>query len=387
MLTLQFPPSSTLLRRRGIPSDALIHLYEEWGKGEFGVVLSGNTFGQYEHLEAQGNPIMRGNEPERFEAFKKMAAAAKAHGSKYIVQLSHGGRQTPANITQNPVSASDIQLTKMGGQDVTGNFGKPRALTIDGIKEVVDDFANAAKYAYDTGADGIQVHGAHGYLIAQFLSTTTNQRTDQYGGSLENRSRIVIEILDAIRAKVNDPKFLLGIKLNSVEFQAGGFTTEDCRQLCANLEAHGVDFIELSGGTYEELAFSPTKTQKRESTKKREGYFVEFADEVRAGIKQAQIYVTGGFRTAKGMADAVESSSCVGVGLARPVCSEVDLPKKILAKQVASARKSLIPEDQFLVANQVCCYQLKQVGEGKRPVDWNNEAELNPVLKELGLAA
>ncbi|CAO1631207.1 unnamed protein product [Parajaminaea phylloscopi] len=375
------------ITKRGIPSAELIKLYEEWGKGGFGVILSGNTFGQYTNLESKGNAILRGDEPERFEAFKKMTDAAKAHGSLYIVQLSHGGRQVPSDINPYPVAPSDVHLTKMGGHDVTGRFGRPTALDKARIKEVVDDFANAALFAHRTGASGVQLHGAHGYLVASFLSPSTNQRTDEYGGSLENRARIVFEMLDAIREKVPDPKFLLGIKLNSVEFQQGGFTAEECRDLCSMLEQRGVDFIELSGGTYEELAFGPSRHQKRDSTKKREAFFLEFADIIRSGIKKSQLYVTGGFRSVAGMIEAVESGSTVGVGLGRPVCEEVDLPNKILAGQVGSSRKTLISEDDFMTGNAVACYQLKQIGQGKKPVDTLKEEELQPVLKELGLAS
>lgn len=368
--------------KRGIPSDELIRVYEEWGRGGFGVILSGNTFGDYMNLEAKRNPIMRGDEPERFEQFKKMAAAAKAHGSIYITQLSHGGRQTPADINPYPVSASDVRLAKMSGNDVTARFGQPTQLTVDQIKEVVTNFANAAEYAYKTGSDGAQLHSAHGYLLAQFLAPSTNKRTDQYGGSLENRSRIHFEIIDAIKQRVTDPSFILGIKLNSVEFQEGGFTPEECRDLCTRLEAAGIDFIELSGGTYEELAFF----HKRESTKNREAFFLEFADIIRSGVSKASIWVTGGFRTANAMVKAVESKSCEGVGLGRPVCEEFDLPKKILDGKVYSSRKSLIPEHDFMKANGVACKQIAQVGAGQKPTDSLNEAELTPVLKELGFA-
>lgn len=368
--------------KRGIPTPELIRVYEEWGsENNFGVILSGNTFGDYINLESKRNAIMRGDEPERLEAFKKMAAAAKRNGALYVVQLSHGGRQVPKDINPYPVSSSDVHLNKMSGQEVDG-FGKPTALTKEGIKEIVENFANAAAYAYKTGADGIQLHSAHGYLLAQFLAPSTNKRTDEYGGSLENRSRLHFEILDAIKARVSDPKFILGIKINSAEFQEGGFTPEECRDVCARLEKAGVDFIELSGGTYEELAF----THKKESTKAREAFFLEFADIIRSGVSTASIWVTGGFRTAKAMVEAVKAGSCDGVGLGRPVCGEFDLPHKILTKQAASSRKTLISEVDFMKYNTVCCYQLEQVGKGEKPVDSNNPDELNPVLKKLGWA-
>ncbi|CAO1620275.1 unnamed protein product [Sympodiomycopsis kandeliae] len=368
-----------VLEKRGIPSDDLIRVYEEWGKGGYGVILSGNTFGDYINLEAKRNPIMRGDEPERFEQFKKMADAAKAHGSVYITQISHGGRQVPSDINPYPVSASDVHLNKMSGNDVSSRFGKPTQLTVDQIKEVVENFAKAAEYAYKTGSHGVQLHSAHGYLLAQFLAPSTNKRTDQYGGSLENRSRIHFEILDAIKKRVTDPKFILGIKINSVEFQEGGFTPEECREVCGRLEKAGVDFIELSGGTYEELAFS----HKRESTVQREAFFLEFADIIRSGLSTASVWVTGGFRTAKAMVTAVESGSCEGLGLGRPVCEEFDLPKKILNGEVYSARKTLIDPNNFMAGNGVACMQIAQVGAGQKPVDTLNQAELDAAYQKL----
>lgn len=168
-------------------------------------------------LEAPGNPIVfrEYETPERLDAFKRQADAAKAHGSLIIMQLSHAGRQVADFIQPNPVSASDVQLEPRMGM----SFGKPTPLTTEGIKEVVDQFAYGAEVAYRTGYHGVQLHGAHGYLLAQFLAQTTNQRTDQYGGSLENRARIIYEIVEEIRKRVPDPKFSLSIKINSAEFQ------------------------------------------------------------------------------------------------------------------------------------------------------------------------
>lgn len=177
--------------KRGVPGPELIRVYEEWGKGgvsstrscatepdskpmlisapllatrasQFGLILSGNTFGDYINLEAKGNPIMVGDEPERLENFKKVAAAAKAEGALYIIQLSHGGRQVPYDVNPNPVSSSDVRLDKMSGNDVSSMFGQPTQLTVEEIKKVVDNFAKAAAYAHKTGADGVQLHSAHG---------------------------------------------------------------------------------------------------------------------------------------------------------------------------------------------------------------------------------
>lgn len=188
-------------------------------------------------------------------------------------------------------------------------------------------------------------HHPSGYLLAQFLSPTTNKRTDKYGGSVVNRSRLIIEIAEAIRKRVPNNSFSLGIKVNSVEFQEGGFSTEDCKVLCGELEKHGFDYVELSGGTYQELAFE----HKRESTKKREAFFLEFADTIIPELKKTKAYVTGGLRTTEGMVKALNTVH--GVGLARPVCHEFDLPQKILDGKVDSALQVLIDEQNFGLTN------------------------------------
>lgn len=204
---------------RGVPTEEYIELYRRWGEGQLGVVVLGNLMIRYDAVEAFGNPIFHDDHDGRLEKFKEMTAAAKAHGSLVIAQLSHPGRQGGKALNPNPVSASDVQLKiKWAGNE----FNKPRALTVPEIKEIVQDFANSAYWCHEAGMDGVQIHCAHGYLLAQFLSKSYNLRTDEYGGDLENRSRFVFEVIDAIREKVPDPNFIICVKLNSVEFQAGG---------------------------------------------------------------------------------------------------------------------------------------------------------------------
>jgi 2,4-dienoyl-CoA reductase-like NADH-dependent reductase (Old Yellow Enzyme family) len=168
-----------------------------------------------------------------------------------VGQVSHPGRQVEARIQKNPVSASDVHLDK----EVMGlKFAKPRAATSEDIARFIEGWAHAAEYLEKAGYDGIELHGAHGYLLAQFLSPSTNLRTDKYGGSLENRARLIVEIAQEIRRRTS-PSFILGIKMNSVEFQEKGFQPEEAKELCSILEANKFDFIELSGGTYEALGF------------------------------------------------------------------------------------------------------------------------------------
>ncbi|KAI0433765.1 NADH:flavin oxidoreductase/NADH oxidase [Xylaria sp. FL1042] len=351
------------LNKRGIPSQELINLYQKWGEGGLGLILTGNIMLYEDQLEAPGNPIIPQNAPfsgERFEKFKELGAQAKAHGSLIVAQLSHPGRQVPEHIQPHPVSASDVQLE---GTVLGMTFAKPRAVEKSEIKDIVSSFAHAAEYLYKAGYDGVQLHGAHGYLLAQFLSQTTNKRTDEYGGSLLNRARIIFEIVDEIRARVKDESFIIGMKLNSVEFQDGGFTPEECRDLCAELEKHKMDFVELSGGTYQQLGFS----HKRESTKKREAFFIEFAEMIVPRLTKTKVYVTGGFRTVAAMVEALKTVH--GIGLARPVTHEVDLAKKILEGKVNSAMDYGIDEQDFGLSLVAAGTQMRLVGKGKKPLD------------------
>jgi len=364
-----------VLEKRGIPSDALIKLYEEWGKGGFGIILTGNTMVNPVDLEAPANPIVHKpfETPERVGAFRRQAEAAKAHGSLVIIQLSHGGRQVGKHLQPNPISASDVQLGDTFGM----SFAKPRAMTLKDIDDVIDQFAYGAEFAHKTGYHGVQLHAAHGYLLAQFLATTTNRRTDEYGGPLENRARIIYRIVEEIKRRITDPKFAVGIKINSAEFQQGGFQPEECRDVCRHLEQLGLDFVELSGGTYEELAF-----KKRESTGKREAFFLEFADVVRPALK-IPVFVTGGFRTASAMIRAIHNGSTDGIGLARPVCEEPHLPKHLISGEYHAKVDSKIDYDDFGIWLNLAGTQMRMVGFGLPTVDSTNEEVVKEYTAEI----
>lgn len=255
------------LSARGIPSNELVNAYSVWGQGEIGLILTGNVMIHPEQLESEGNMIVPPSAPfhgERFEQFKALAAGGKSRGSLIVAQVSHPGRQTPEHLQPHPISASAVQLA---GTVLGNTYGVPREATEDDIKGVIEGFAHTAEYLDKAGYDGIQLHGAHGYLLSQFLSETTNKRTDKYGGSLANRMRLILEIRDAIAQRVR-PEFVVGIKVNSVEFQPNGFQPEEARELCQALEANRFDFVELSGGTYENWKMSDEG--KRDSTNKRE---------------------------------------------------------------------------------------------------------------------
>ncbi|MFT5541525.1 MAG: 2,4-dienoyl-CoA reductase-like NADH-dependent reductase (Old Yellow Enzyme family), partial [Arenicella sp.] len=185
------------------------------------------------------------------------------------------------------------------------------------------------------GFTGVQIHCAHGYLLSQFLSPKINQRQDQWGGSLENRARIIRRIIKGVRDAVGDD-FPIGVKLNSADFQKGGFSLDDCITVASWLGEDGVDLLEISGGTYEQLSLIGVEpTEVRESTRKREAYFIEYAERIRRSAN-IPVMITGGFRSRDIMERAIESGEVDVIGLARPLCTEPDCSAKLIQQSIQS---------------------------------------------------
>lgn len=364
------------LKARGVPSRELINLYRRWGEGGFGLILTGNIMMEYDQLEAQGNPIIPTEAPfsgERFEAFRELGALGKKHGSLIVGQVSHPGRQVCDAINTTPISASDVQLT---GSILGMHFAKPRPASKEDLARVIEGFAHAAEYLERAGYDGIQLHGAHGYLLAQFLSETTNLRTDEYGGSIENRARLITEVAAEIRKRVR-PEFVIGIKLNSVEFQEKGFQPEEARKLCAILEANRFDFVELSGGTYESLAF----VHKRDSTRKREAFFLDFAEQVAPALTKTKSYIVGGLKTAGAMARALDTVD--GVAMARATTQEPHFPRDVLEGRVKGVIKQRVDQDDFARTHIVAGSQMLQIGKDHEPIDMSRPENVETFDKDL----
>ncbi len=326
-------------------NERFVRLYKRWGEGGAGLLITGNVLVDRWHLERGGNLAIVGEQSNTaLSLLADMAREAKAHGSAIWMQLNHAGRQTQKMINKHPKAPSDIGL-KMGN----GRFGKPTPLTGEEIETAIEAFVHAARIAEQTGFDGVQVHAAHGYLASQFLSPLSNRRTDKWGGSLENRAEFLLEIIRQIRKAVS-PKFAVSVKLNSADFQKGGFSPEDSTQVAKWLEDAGVDMIEVSGGNYEQprmIDFNrkdPLAANKRESTRKREAYFLDFVPALRA-VTSVPLMVTGGFRSVAAMRSAVENDGVEMIGLGRPMVLDPDAAKKILSGAV----ETLFSRDDDLV--------------------------------------
>jgi 2,4-dienoyl-CoA reductase-like NADH-dependent reductase (Old Yellow Enzyme family) len=317
------------------------NLYRAFAAGGAGMLLTGNVQVDRLHLEQAGNVVIDGPQnASRRAALRAWSAAAKNAGSQIWMQLSHAGRQSQPLINPTPKAPSAVPL-KMP----LLKFGTPVPLTHTEILELVDRFANAAAVARETGFDGIELHAAHGYLFSQFLSPRSNLRQDDWGGDLAGRARFLLSVVTAIRRKVGSD-FPIAVKLNSADFQRGGFSFEDSQVVAGWLDEAGVDLIEISGGSWEVPAmmnievFEPTFDPHVSQLKRdRESYFARFAPEMRRHIKRAKLMVTGGFLTARGMADAITTGGVDLIGLARPLCLDPNAPSALLKGEVAQLRR------------------------------------------------
>ncbi|MEY5007734.1 MAG: hypothetical protein RL764_1050 [Pseudomonadota bacterium] len=306
----------------GVPTEALARLYQCWAEGGAGMLLTGNVIIDRDHLERPGNVVIdKKPSAEMMTALKAWAKAGTVNGTHLWMQISHGGRQTQTLVNPTPKAPSAVKLGLPGGQ-----FGTPVPLTEDEIKDLIQRFAIAAKAAKDAGFTGVQIHAAHGYLISQFLSPRSNQREDEWGGSLENRARFLMESVRAVRKAVGKA-FPVSVKLNSADFQRGGFAFEESLQVARWLEAEGLDLLEISGGSYEQPrmmdldGMEEVEDQKvPASTAAREAYFVDFAKAMKAELKTLPLMVTGGFRTRAAMDHALATGGADLIGLGRPLC-------------------------------------------------------------------
>lgn len=304
---------------------ALNQLYKTWSEGGAGLHISGNIMVDRRYLERAGNIVLE--DDGGMSSLKEMTQAGTVDGNEFWAQISHPGRQCPKLVNSKPMAPSEVHLK------ILGNFSKPRAMTEADIEDVIARFATTARLCKEAGFTGVQVHCAHGYLISQFLNPLINQRTDQWGGSLENRARLARRIVSAVREAVG-ADYPVSAKLNSADFQKGGFTLDECKQVAAWLAEDSLDLLEISGGNYEQLSLmGVAATEVRESTRKREAYFLEYAEAIRSAA-QIPLMVTGGFRNRAVMEDALANAEVDVIGLARPFCTQPDLPKLLIEKSV-----------------------------------------------------
>lgn len=311
-----------------VPGEQLVNLYCAWAAGGAGLLLTGNVMVDKTAMTGPGAVVLKRdtlNDPEVRARFERWAQAGKANDTALVMQISHPGRQLYSAQGQEAVSASDSKLD-LGSDAINKMFASARAMTEDEIRGLIRHFGETALAAQACGFDGVQVHAAHGYLLAQFLSPLTNRREDEWGGSLENRARLLLEIIRTVRDRVG-PDFIVAVKLNSADFQKGGFDVGDATQVVEWLGEQAVDFVEISGGTYESSAMMGESADGRvsQSTVKREAFFLDFAEQI-ATAATMPVMVTGGV-TQRDTADRVLATPGIAmVGMARALIITPDLP-------------------------------------------------------------
>jgi 2,4-dienoyl-CoA reductase-like NADH-dependent reductase (Old Yellow Enzyme family) len=312
------------------PTKGLTTLYGRWAKGGIGLAITGNIMIDRTALGEPKNVVL--DEQSDLAPFKQWAEAGKQGGAHIWPQLNHPGKQIPSYICEEPVAPSAVSL----GRGLEKGFNLPKALIEEEILDIIEKFATSAKLAKEAGFTGVQIHGAHGYLVSQFLSSRHNQREDDWGGSLENRMRFVLSVYKAIREQVGDA-FPIGIKLNSADFMKGGFTEDESMQVVQSLSDAGIDLIEISGGTYESPSMMGSKDKKgentptvKESTLKREAYFMDYMEKVRKLVK-TPLVVTGGFRSGPAMNEALQSGATDFIGVARTMAVDPEFSNKLIA--------------------------------------------------------
>ncbi|HEY6880301.1 MAG TPA: NADH:flavin oxidoreductase/NADH oxidase family protein [Polyangiales bacterium] len=353
--------SENLAGRDGAPSEALIKLYERWSGSGCGLLITGNVMVDARTRGERGNVVIE--DARQIGLLRRWSGAAKQGGARVFVQINHPGRQAPRNLNRDVVAPSAIAV-RAGGM-----FARPRALTEEEIKDLIARFARTACIVREAGFDGVQVHGAHGYLISQFLSPLANQRDDAWGGDPARRSRFLYEVLSTVRAAVGDD-FPISLKLNSADFQRGGFSEEESMAVVQALPAGTVDLLEISGGTYEAIAMMGSTREQRQSTREREAYFFEYAAKVRARSAVA-LMLTGGFRSRTGMEQALASGAVDVIGLARPLVVEPEFGQRLLsdpdARVEVPVRSSGIRQLDGALETIWHSRQLERIGNGQQP--------------------
>ncbi len=314
-------------------------LYERWARGGTGLLLTGNIQIDIRSLERPGNIRIEGaQDADQMARLRALAYAGRFGGGHIWAQLSHSGRQAVASCCPAPVAPSAVPLAA----SAYGYQPPPRALTEDEILEIIERFGTAAAVCREAGFTGVQIHGAHGYLVNQFLSPATNLRTDAWGGPLENRARFLLEVLRTVREAVGRD-FPVGLKLNSADFQRGGFTQAESLAVVAMLNDEQLDLLELTGGTYEQLSMLGARAESgadarplRASTVAREAYFAVYAAAARR-VARMPVLSTGGFRRRASMLGALNDGTCDLIGLGRPLVTDPDASAKLLAGSVDEA--------------------------------------------------
>ncbi|KAH8130892.1 NADH:flavin oxidoreductase/NADH oxidase [Trichoderma asperelloides] len=373
----------------GQPSDELINAYAEWAPGGWGALITGNVMVDERHLNSPDDVVATAGEGS-LSSWTRWAKAMQANGAAGIVQISHPGRQSPIGAGARGLWAKTVAPSRVPldlGPGIIACmarkliFGTPRELEEKEIEDIVERFVSAAKLSHAAGFKGVELHAAHGYLLAQFLSPKTNLREDSYGGTVAKRAKIVVDIIKRIRADVPKP-FCIALKINSTDYQGEAGISQMIEHLSL-FEMAGIDFLELSGGTYEDPQDKPALSTRSAA---REAFFLDAARSVRAQFPNILLLVTGGFRSRASMEDALASGACDLIGIGRPAAVATTLPNTVIFNENLEAAAAnfkvgpapvprllkMLPMSRIISGGAESKYfrhQIQRIGKGLLPIE------------------
>lgn len=300
----------------GSCSGELADLMLKLAKGQVGLIITSHA---YVNQTGQAGIKQLGIYSDQLiSSYIKIVEKVHREGSKIIMQIAHaGGRASAQLVKSQPFGPSSLEIK---------DCMMCREMTKSEIFQIIEDFKNAAVRAKKSGFDGVQIHAAHGYLLNQFFSPFFNKRKDEYGGSIENRARLILEILQAIRSELGR-QFAILIKINSDDFIEGGFTQSEMVQVSAMLESAGIDAVELSGGTSLKISSYSSSRVGEIDSKKEEVYYRDAANLYKEKITVPLILV-GGIRSYEVANELVEKELADYISLCRPLIREPDLIKR-----------------------------------------------------------
>ena len=352
-----------------LPGEAIYGLYQAWAQGGAGLILTGNVMIDARALTGPGGIVLEARTP--LEPFKRWAQVAKSGGAQVWMQINHPGRQVQASMGGLAWAPSAVSL-QLGPH--SHRFVTPKAMSEADIEETIRRFGDSAAQAELAGFHGVEIHAAHGYLLSQFLSPLTNRREDGWGGSASKRARLLLEVVKEIRRRVL-PGFVVAVKLNSADFQRGGFEATDAREVVGWLNELAVDLVELSGGSYESPAMQGQAADGRSMA--REAYFLEFATSI-AAVARMPVMTTGGI-VRRTVAEQVLAQGVAVVGMATALAIAPDLPRRWIAGEDTVATVQQVDWTDKLKASlarmSLIKRRLRALGAGQRPA-----ASYSPLL-------
>ncbi|MEW1639877.1 NADH:flavin oxidoreductase/NADH oxidase family protein [Streptomyces sp. NPDC093801] len=347
-----------------LPDVRVERLYARWARGGAGLILTGNVMVDRRAMTAPGTIVLDAHSP--LGPFHRWAKAASSGGGQVWMQINHPGRQVRSDMPGTAWAPSDVRIS-LGKH--TRLFARPAAMTEADIQATITRFATTARRAEEAGFHGVQIHAAHGYLLSQFLSPLVNRRTDRWGGSLTNRTRLLTEILTTVRDHVSSD-FAVSVKLNAADFQRGGFDTEEAAQVIDLLGDLKVDLVELSGGSVESPASMGLTSDHRRL--EREAYFLTLAERF-VETAAVPLMLTGGIAR-RATAERALSRGVSMVGMATALALQPDLPARWQAGEETDYDAATAPHLNWKDRELACAarlawvrHQLNCLAKGTRP--------------------